>query len=911
MIKMLRFDTTFRYIFKEILSPTFLGLIVYVMVFLMNALFDLAELAIKKDLPVVAILRILMFYLPRVLILTIPMAVLLGVLVGIGRLSTDSEIVALRASGVSYWKVASPALALGLIGWAIGSYLILEVEPESNYRRRSITTELAYSADPRREIKPRVFFEDIPGMLMYADEVHQGGDFLERVFMHQTEEGGQELVTVARRVQIEYDKEDGVALFFMESGVTHSAKPEDPETYNISQFERQMLRREPDESFRLKSSLLSRPSPRSWREPNLKQLTDSILKADNITDEETRKRVVGTMFAIVHERFALPVACIVFAVLGVPLGVMNRRGGKASGFTLSIGIAIVYMIVLTTGEGLVKQGKLSPFVGLWIGNALVGTVGIVLFLLRERTESLQLSLLVPASVHRALAALRSRDEDQIEAQKTIEGTPGRDAPSTRGDDGDSAGAVRGGSSRRSGKRRGLRMRRRGSGRRGEKPDTGERALSPGSPGGAGDNAGASDSGPGARDYSTNGGRRLRVAAFGVLAVVAGLASISFSPFLLVALALLALVLIFSTKIDRYVLRHYGKILLGCIVSLFTLVAVYEFIHVMDDLVEHSLPFSIGFNYLKYRAPWILAQILPMSALVATFMTFGSMSRNNEVVAIKASGTSIYRLSMPVVVAAIALSALAYVNYDYVMPYTNERAAQIKDVIKQKRPRTYTARKDRWVFGEGGLLFNFANYTPARLAVLPGTGGGIFQGFSVYRLDPQSFEILERIYSRTASHDGSRWVLTDGWVRQFGKEGESFEAFAEKEFDFAETPSYFVQEWKSPHQMTYEELSSFLSDLARRGYAVQELMVELYDKTAIPLVSLTMVVLGLPFCFRMGRRGSLYGIGVAIVLVMLFLIAFSITNALGGVGLIPPFLAAWAPNILFGGAGVYLLLRTST
>jgi lipopolysaccharide export LptBFGC system permease protein LptF len=106
-------------------------------------------------------------------------------------------------------------------------------------------------------------------------------------------------------------------------------------------------------------------------------------------------------------------------------------------------------------------------------------------------------------------------------------------------------------------------------------------------------------------------------------------------------------------------------------------------------------------------------------------------------------------------------------------------------------------------------------------------------------------------------------------------------------------------------------SGFLKDLSRRGYDIQELSVELHAKTALPLVSLTMVILGLPFCFRLGRRGSLYGIGVATVLVGVFLLVFAASNALGGAGLIPPVLAAWAPNILFAGSGVYLLLRTPT
>src|SRR5882762_7478065 len=420
-MRALRIDTIWRYVFREVLSPTFLGLSVYVLVFVMNALFELAELAIKKDLSIRSVATILFFYLPRVLEMTIPMAILLGVLVGIGRLSTDSEVIALRAGGVSYWKILYPVLTLGIVGWAISSVLILAVEPGANYKRRQIYSRLMYSADMRREIKPRVFFEDVPGMLLYADEVHQGGDFLEKVFIYQSEEGGKELVTVARRAQIDYDRRSGVARFFLESGVSHSTTPSEPESYQVSSFERQMIVKEPDESFKLRSSLLSRPLPKNYHEQSLADLADSISRAGAIEHVETRNRVIGNILAIMHERFALPVACLVFSILAVPLGVMNRRGGRASGFSLSIGISIVYWILYSAGQNLVSQGQLSPYVGLWIGNGFLGILGVVLLLLRERSEGLQLSLLVPVRLQRTLAALRVRRE--MEMQRRNQGLP--------------------------------------------------------------------------------------------------------------------------------------------------------------------------------------------------------------------------------------------------------------------------------------------------------------------------------------------------------------------------------------------------------------------------------------------------------------------------------------------------------
>jgi LPS export ABC transporter permease LptG/LPS export ABC transporter permease LptF len=908
-MKSLKAGIIWRYVFGEVLSPALLGLGVYVMVFVMNALFELAELAIKKDLGLATVARLLLYFLPRVLILAIPMSILLGILVGVGRLSTDSEVVALRAGGASYWKIMSPALALGLAGWALVSVLILGVEPWAKYQQRHIMNKLSTSADLRRQIKPRVFFEEIPGLLLYADEVHQEGDFLDRVFIYQSEPDGKELVTVASRAQIEYDRHDGVARFLLEDGTTHSISPGDPEGYQVSRFEKQMLVRGPDDSFRLRASLLSRPTPRNFREQSLGELAQALLKARRtIPDGEIQKRFVGMLLGIIHERFALPVACLVFALLGVPLGIINRRGGKASGFTLSLGIAVIYWILLLTGENLVGLGKLSPYVGLWTGNVVLALIGITLFVLRERSEGLQLSLLVPVRLQRALAALRRREEMEWDeerrraASQEVLGEPVLD-----GGGGDAPRPFR---ARWSTRRRG-----RGPGgrlspvpARAEPPVGGVAPVQAGledDPAAAG-GADQVERSPRARAMLAGG-----ILMVGGLAIVAGMISTSSTWFLLVALALLALVQLFGTTLDRHVLRPFALVLACSAVTFYALFSVYEFVSLIDELSQRGQPLSLVLRYLVFRGPWILAQVLPVSCLVATFLVFGVMSRNNEVTAVKAGGTSIYRLAAPVLLVTLAMSTLAYVNQDYLVPSANERATRLKDLIKGRSPRSYRTRERRWVFGDGGRLYNFTNYNPSPIPVLALGGGGTFQGLSVYRLETVSYRVQERIYARTATYDGGHWVLKDGWARAFQDGRELFETFAERRFEFPERASSLISEWKSPEQMDYGQLRSFIKDLRRRGYDVQELLVDLYDKTAFPLVPLTMVILGLPFCFRMGKRGSLYGVGVAIGLVGLFLLTYSTTRALGGIGMIPPFLASWAPNILFAGTGTYLLLRTET
>jgi LPS export ABC transporter permease LptG len=379
----------------------------------------------------------------------------------------------------------------------------------------------------------------------------------------------------------------------------------------------------------------------------------------------------------------------------------------------------------------------------------------------------------------------------------------------------------------------------------------------------------------------------------------------------VGLILLALIFLFSTTLDRFILQRFLTIFAGCLVSFFTLVAVYELIQLLNDIIERGHPLSMAAMYLAYRMPWILSQVLPMSCLMACLLTFGTMSRFNEVTAAKASGTSIYRLAIPVVIVTFAISVLGYVNYDYLVPSSNQQAIQVKDSIRGRSPRSYRAGDRRWVFGEGGRLYTFRNYVAPPIPVLPTAGAGTFEGFSVYMLDPATFEMRSRTYAKSAAREAGRWVLRDGWTREFGPEGESFERFVIRRADYPEGSDYFIKEWKTPEQMNFSELRKVVANLAQRGYATQELTVDLYGKTSYPLVPLTLVIIALPFCFRIGRRGSLYGVGIAIVLAATYFLTFSATSALGGAGVMPAFLAAWAPNILFAGAGTYLLLRTST
>ena len=795
----------YRYAFREILSPSLLGLTIYTFVLLMNAIFNVMEFVIKKDLPTSAVLKLLALSLPQFLALTIPMSVLLGVLIGVGRLSADSEIIALKASGLSYWRVLAPVVTLGILGWMTCSALALWVEPKADYIRHRIASRLVLKSDLRKELKPRVVFEEIPGLLLYADKVYGGGSSLDRVILSQSDPQGRDLVTTAKRGRLDYDPSSGRMRLFLQDGVTHRSDPSDAEDYQVYGADRQMALREPDAAFKLRSRLLKEPQQKNYQDQSLKELRESWEKAGSLDHKPTRDRLRASIEVVRQQRFALPLACLVFSIIGFPLGVFNRRGGRSSGIAISLGVVLVYWLILTTGAQVAMEGNLSPIVALWTGNVLFFAMGILLIRRRERQET------------------GVGDGEMIERAYEM-GRRVRSLASRW-----STGRVAG--------------------------DTGSE-----------------------REIQTRSG-------------------FSGGP-------------AFSTILDRYVLRSYFRFLLVVAISIYVIFLVVDFREMIDDVINSRVSGALVLSFFKYRSPWVINQVLPVACLVSTLLSFGVLSRFNELTAMKAGGLSLYRICFPVVGATALVSTFAFGIQGYVMPFSNQKASQLREQIRGHPGRSYSQPQRKWIQGTEGVFYSFRTYQRTAPSFLSLAGEGVFQGFSVLKLDLQSYAIQERIYAREAqwAKDGS-WNFRNGWQRKFSAEGEiaSFQEFKESQIALPVNPSRFMGDVKTPDQMTYSELKDFIEDLRKRGYSVQELLVDLHEKIALPFVSVVMVILGLPFAFRSGKKGSLYGIGLGIGLVAIYYATFAFLSALGQVGLLPPFLAAWAPNILFTGVGTYMML----
>jgi lipopolysaccharide export LptBFGC system permease protein LptF len=274
--------------------------------------------------------------------------------------------------------------------------------------------------------------------------------------------------------------------------------------------------------------------------------------------------------------------------------------------------------------------------------------------------------------------------------------------------------------------------------------------------------------------------------------------------------------------------------------------------------------------------------------------------------------SVYRTLAPILVIAGALSGGLFLLDQWYLPYANKRVEMLRNSIKGKTAQTYL-RPSKWIFGEKDgnagpdqprRVYYYQFYEPER---------NEFAGISTFELDPHSFQITKRTYAARASwrENLQRWVFEKGWERKFN--GDTVTDFRQFEVDtfpeMNEPPSYFKKEVRQSSEMNYDELRNYIRDLQQSGFDVVRLRVQLQKKLAFPLITLVMAVLAIPFGLAGGRRGALGGVTVALLIAVVYWAIAGLFEAMGNVSQLPPLVAAWMPDLIFGLVGGYRILKT--
>ena len=503
-----------------------------------------------------------------------------------------------------------------------------------------------------------------------------------------------------------------------------------------------------------------------------------------------------------HRRLALPTACLVLALVGVPLGLSSKKGGKSSGFVITILLVFLYYSISLIGVSLARQSRLSPAIGVWLADVVFLLGGAFLLWQSERR---------PISFWRKASATTT--QGQAPAQTAV------------------------------------------------------REALP-----------ATERRPPARADGTKFPRRWPFWHFR-----------------------------FPTILDDYVLRDFLLYLVMIGGAFVTLLLVFTLFELLGDILRNGVSAVIVGEYLLNVTPYFLYYpIAPMSMLLAVLVTFGLLQRSNEITAIKATGISLYRIVVPVIVASAFVAGVLFVSDQLYLPYTNKRQDELRSRIKGKPPQTYLRPDRKWIFGQQNDIYYYQLFDPDRDA---------FGGIKVFEFDPKTFRITHRITAERASWSEpmNRWVYEQGWERTLNDSAiVSYRKFDAATFpELAEAPPYFKKEVKQSQEMNYQELRRYIRDLEQSGFDVVRLRVQLQKKIAYPLITLVMAVLAIPFALSAGKKGALAGVATAIGIGVFYWTISGLFEAMGNLSQLPPAVAAWSPNLVFAFIGGYLILRMPT
>jgi lipopolysaccharide export system permease protein len=343
-----------------------------------------------------------------------------------------------------------------------------------------------------------------------------------------------------------------------------------------------------------------------------------------------------------------------------------------------------------------------------------------------------------------------------------------------------------------------------------------------------------------------------------------------------------------------------KILSLWAASFFLIFFVVELFEKINDIIVYKAPLYLIFEYFLYSTPLFLTQSLPFATLLAALITLGVLARNNEVVAMKAHGVSTYRIMFPLLVLAASITTLIFLLNETVVPYAARKGDYVWSVkIKKEEERAFFKLNKIWYRGEN-YIYNIRLLDPKR---------NLLQGVTMYHFD-EAFNLRQRIDADKAQWNGSGWTFYQVAIRNFTPGGEvQTEICDEKDILVPEIPEDFKKGMKDPTEMTYGELKEYVEQLRMDGYDSTRYVVDLHRKVAFPFLTLIMVLMGSPLALAasQGRGGGIaQGVGISLVIGFIYWLAFAISVAMGHSGTLPPFIAAWAPNIFFGLSGGFIL-----
>lgn len=771
----------FRYVLIEAIPFIVLALLILTSLIMAQQIARQSDLLFSSAASFALSLRVIFSLLPSVVVITLPFSLLIGSLLALNRLSSDSEIVAAQATGISVLRFSFPLLLCGLIGVGVSSYLTLTVIPTTLSEANLVRKDILFRA-LTAPIKPQTFNTYFPNYLIYIRNIEKESGNWQGVFIVRKTPATESnwLVLTARQARLRMTQTSPIILELdLLDGALITISDKMPEKQSLVRFSQQEIK------LSAETSTAVQASERTSQELSFLQLLDKGKKAETPL-ERRQVQVEG------HKRLSLPVACLILIILAIPLGVQTtRQSGRAFAFTLGFCLAILYYLILLAGQNFALSGALPVWLGIWLPN-LIGLIGAI-------------------CLHFSPTYLISR---------------------------------------------GKKKQRTGSYRTLAQASTGiKNTLS---------------------TASTALSKRF---------------SKSPTP-------------LFSSIINYLLLSEVVKYL--CLSSAVLLLT--SLIFTLFDLVPALSRSKLGWRYvaiyLLYLSPQILYYTCPFALLLAILISYGTLSRSNQITALLIGGQSNLRLSLPFLLGAALTIAGLFLLSEKVLPTANREQDTRYNLIKGKKlEQSIAALGQYWVQGEDGTIYAY-HYTNQSNTLLNTTA---------YRLSAATGILQEIIQAdETTAVDNHSWNIHHGWQMNLSLDNQvafyPIDSSHPRLLAVPDTNVIFHRVVNEAAKMGFYELRQYIYYLSRLNVPTTTLRVDLEKKIAFPFSCLPLLAIAFPLALNNSKRKTLAGIGISIIIGFTYWISASIFESLGRQAFLPPGLSVWGPQALFTALGIFLSFR---
>jgi LPS export ABC transporter permease LptG/LPS export ABC transporter permease LptF len=787
-----------RYVIREIVPPLLLSLLIFTFILEIPPVMDQLEALVAKGVPWGVAAQMLLTLVPQALGLTIPMALLVGLLIGLGRMSGDREAMALLACGVSPYRLLRPVLFLATIAGIAHLYVMIWAIPNANQTFRQLTYDVV-TQQVENDVRPQVFFDNFPGWVLYARDIPPAGGW-EDVLVADTSKADATVLYMAARGRLVMDRVKQTVDLVLEDGTRYSSRGPDGKELETYRFPQQLIvKLDPQSVF-----------PRFELLRGVNELPIPALE-QQAADKLSHGVSAHPEIIAIQQKFSFPVACLVFVVIGLALGLTVAREGKVAGFVVGIAVIFAYYVLLYlaeavtkgfyTGEGAAARSLSVAYLARWFPNIVLLPFGIVALIWRARWA-----------------------EGRLPFRSIVKLTTAATAWVNRRREGASAAAASAGAPRPSGRR-------------------------------------------------------------GVVIVV----RVPHLSWLL------------PNILDRYISRIYLRAAAISFAALLGIFYIATFIDRSDKLFKGQATAGMMMRLLGFMTPQFIYYVIPLAALLSVLVTFGLLSRSSELTVMKACGISLYRVSAPVLLLSLVWSGVLFGLEQQILARANQRVDALDSEIRHRPPRTSNPLNRQWLVGHDGNIYHYTVFEPQAKAI---------QNLVIYRPAKDTWRLQSQLFTPRATWTGSQWIGVKGWQQDYAARRGGFASFSQRTLPL-ETPDYFETQQPLAEMMTVPQLKRFIDEQKASGFNVIPMTIELQKKLAFPFVTVVMTLLAIPFGLTTGKRGTLYGVGIGIVLALTYWITGNAFAAIGKAGILSPIMAGWAPNVLAAGCAAYMLLTART